>query len=78
MNQNQNKNLLQAPQNTVAIYTVLCILRKMRDQLGLKAMLEYSESYLQIIERHNPGFKSAVTQAVDLLNMEKMYREHLN
>ena len=61
--------------NIIAIYTILSILLKMRDQLGLEAMLEYVQNYLRILETHNPRFKMAVSKAITLINVEKVYKD---
>lgn len=61
------------PENTIAIFTTLTILLKMRDHLGLEAMLEYMEFYILTIERHNPRFKGAVEQALSRMNVQKMH-----
>lgn len=63
------------PHNSVNTYTVLCILRKMKDQMGLEAMLEYLEKYLMTIESHNPQLKMAVIQALSRLNVANIYKE---
>lgn len=61
------------PENTIAIFTTLSILIKMKDHLGLEAMLEYMQFYLTTIEQHNPRFKGAVEQALSLMNVEKIH-----
>jgi len=61
------------PENTIAIFTTLSILLKMKNQLGLEAMMEYMEFYLLTIEKHNPRFKGAVDQALALMSVQKMY-----
>ena len=65
--------LFLTPENTIAIFTTLTILLKMREQLGLEAMLEYMEFYILTIEEHNPRFKGAVARAIELMNVEKIY-----
>ncbi|MDP2654716.1 MAG: hypothetical protein Q8Q08_11895 [Candidatus Omnitrophota bacterium] len=64
-----------SPDHTAAIYTVLCILLKMKRELGLEAMLEYQNKFLEIIEQSNPKFKAAVEQALSLMSVKKMYRD---
>ncbi len=71
----QFPNILTNSTNSIAIYTVMCILRRMKDQLGLEAMLEYHARYLETIETHNPQLKQAITKALCLMSVEKMYRE---
>ena len=61
--------------NTIAVYTVLTILLVMKRKLGLEAMLEYVERYLTTIERSNPKFRLAVSHALSLINVEKLYRD---
>ena len=61
--------------NSIAIYTVLCILRRMKREVGLEAMLEYLDKYLGAIETYNPRLKQAVTKALGMMSVEKMYRE---
>lgn len=63
------------PPHSIAVYTVLCVLCRMRKQLGLEAMLEYLEKYVATVESHNPNVESAVNEAMALINVEKMYRE---
>lgn len=60
---------------SIEVYTVLCVLRRMRHQLGLEAMLEYTEKYLETIEAGNPELKAAVAQAISLMSVAKMYRQ---
>ena len=68
-------NMFTSPINMVAIYTVLTILVKMQNSLGLEAMIEYIAKYLSTIERHHPEMKKAVAQALTLMSVEKIYRE---
>ena len=64
---------LKTSQNSIPIYTVLTILQKMKNELGLEAMLEYLERYLYVIGQANPQLNMAVSKAVSLMSMEKMY-----
>jgi hypothetical protein len=61
--------------NAISIYTVFCILRSMRKQLCLEAMLEYMEEYLLTIERNNPQLKEAVLKAISMVSVKKMYKD---
>ena len=70
----KSKELFNGGQ-TVVIYTVLSILNRMRQTLGLEVMLEYIETYLQLTARREPEIKNAVTKALNLMNVEKIYRE---
>ena len=78
--QSQEKpvNILTSSHNTVAIYTVLSILVKMKTSLGLEAMLEYIGKYLEIIEQTHPKIKSAVSQALGLMSINKIYKEAMS
>ncbi len=44
----------------IIIYTVLLVLKKMRDRLGIEAMLDFLDSYTKAIERIKPEIKNAV------------------
>ncbi|MBP9854366.1 MAG: hypothetical protein KBD53_05825 [Candidatus Omnitrophica bacterium] len=70
---NQTRNV----QESIAVYTVLTILIKMREQLGLEAMLEYLQEYANVIERNNPKLKDAVLRALKIINVKKMYGDAL-
>ena len=61
--------------NTIAIYTVLSILVKMKNSLGLEAALEYIDKYLTTIEKHNPKIKHATSLAIRFISVEKIYKE---
>ena len=63
------------PQNSIPTYTVLCVLGKMKHELGLEAMLEYTEKYLEIIDNHNPRLKAAVAKALSMMSVEKIYAD---
>ena len=64
-----------SPDNVVAIYTVLAILRRMKLCLSIEAMLEYMDAYLSVLEKNNQDFKMTVTRVLEVLNVEKMYRD---
>lgn len=57
----------------LSLYTVLSVLRRMKQRLGLEAMLEYMEFYLTLIEKYNPQLEQAVGKALTLINLEKVY-----
>lgn len=67
-------NILFSAENTIAIYTVLRTLMKMKGVLGLEAMLEYIQKYLSMIESVNPELKCAVSKALDYIDVRKIYR----
>ena len=60
---------------TVTIYTILTILMRMKSDFGFEAMLEYVDKYLKAIETHTPEIKSAVDQAIQVVNLHRLYRE---
>ena len=66
--------MLNDSPNSIAVYTVLCVLRRMQTQLGLEAMLEYMEEYLMAIERNNPMLKDAVSKAISMISVKKIYK----
>ena len=59
----------------VTVYTVLAILKTIKEDLSLEAMLEYLEKYLSAIETYNPRFKLAVKKALSLVDIEKIYKD---
>jgi hypothetical protein len=61
--------------NMIAVYTVMCILRSMKTQVCLEAMLEYMEKYLMVVERHNPRLQNAVMKVISTINIEKIYKD---
>jgi len=63
------------PQNLIIIYTSFRILDTMRRQLGLEAMLEYIDKYLALIDKDNPPLQAAVSQALKLMKVERLYRD---
>ena len=67
--------MLNDSANSIAVYTVLCILRSMRKQLCLEAMLEYMEEYLVTIERNNPMLKDAVSKAISMVSVKRIYKD---
>ena len=65
-------------QNMIAVYTVLSILKSLKKEMGLEAMLEYMEGYLRTLDQCNPDLKKAVAFAVGLMDMEKLYNDMIN
>ena len=61
--------------HSITVYTVFCILRGMRTQLCLEAMLEYMEEYLAAVEVNNPLLKEAVSKALAMINIKKIYKD---
>ena len=44
------KNLLKSPVNEITIYTVMKVMARMKETMGLEAMLQYMERYSIFIE----------------------------
>lgn len=62
-------------QFSVSTYTMLKILDKMRQELGLEAMIEYLSMYLETIEMHNSKLKMAVNEALKVYSTATIYKE---
>jgi len=66
INASLNQSIGSVPQDfllnsrLVSVYTVLLILRNMRDRLGIEAMVDFLERYTKTIERVTPEIKEAV------------------
>ena len=69
-------NAMLFPQeHMVAFYTFLSILLKMKQELGLEAMLEYMGKYLLMIDSHNPKITAAVGKALKLIPADVIFKE---
>ena len=55
----------------------MSILRQMKKQLGIGAMHEYLDFYLETIDLNNPKLGFAVHKALSLMSVEKMYKDAL-
>ena len=77
LNEQHKSEGVFAGRNIIVIYTMLSILVKMKEQLGLEAMLEYINTYLRILGEGNPKMQSAVHYALALMSVEKMYHDAL-
>ena len=62
-------------EHIIPIYIGLSVLNKMKLELGLEAMLEYMNKYLQIVDEYNPKLQYAVSQALKMISVEKIYHE---
>lgn len=69
------ENFFTSRNNQMVIYIASRILWAMKEQLGLEAMLEYLAKYIEMVNTHNPIVKEAVTQAVQLMDVKKMYEK---
>ncbi len=59
----------------IAVYTVFCLLRSMRRELCLEAMLEYMDEYVQTVEKGSPLLKESVLKALSKINIKKIYKD---
>lgn len=59
----------------ITLYTIFSVLKRMRRELGLEAMIEYMDFYQNLIEKYNPQFKNAVGRALDVISVEKIYAD---
>jgi len=83
MKKNNFNNIFNIPlvipllkqENIIATYTVLKVLNKMQAELGIEAMHEYKDVYLEMIEKHNLKLKVVVEQLLEELNVEKIYHD---
>ena len=57
----------------ISIYTVLLILRNMRDRLGIEAMVDFLEQYTKTIERVSPDIKEAVNDELLDRSLHELY-----
>jgi hypothetical protein len=48
----------------VEVYSVVAILRDMRNELGLEAMSEFLDLYVMAIEKKNPDLKNVLHEAL--------------
>ena len=71
----KEKPLLFVPDNLIATYTVLNVLLKMRKTLGLEAMMDYIDKYLETIEGSNPEMKRAIALALTFVDVRDIYEE---
>ena len=68
-------SMLNNSSHLIAVYTVFCLLRGMRGELCLEAMLEYMEEYMQTVEKGSPLLKESVLKALSRINIKKIYKD---
>jgi hypothetical protein len=71
----QNDNNKAPEQFSVNTYITLFILKRMKEILGLEAMVEYLDTYLVNIEEYNEEVKMAVEHALKRINVARIYEE---
>lgn len=72
---NLSTSIFTQKDNVVAIFTAMCILRSMKHELGIEAMHEYLDGYIHGVSKNNPKLSFAVSKALSLMSVEKMYRD---
>lgn len=74
--ENSPRNSPQRPKITdsIAVYTQLVILLRMRHELGLEAMLEYLDAYVGMVQCSNPELRRAVDKALSVMSVRQIYR----
>jgi hypothetical protein len=70
-----NSVLVLPDDQTIAVYTTLRILNKMKKELGLEVTLEYIESYLSEIEKINCSLKEVADEIMAILDVQKIFKE---
>ena len=70
-----DNNIFFSPRSIVTLYTSLRILLVMRKKLGLEAMLEYLDKYVENLEKDNVQMKRAVTRALLFIDTKKLYEK---
>ena len=58
----------------VPVYTTLAVLRKIRKEVGLEAMLEAQETFLGKLDREEPKLRQAVQSLLGPLDAECIYK----
>ena len=70
-----NKKDFFVPDSAIVIYTTLRLLNKMKRILGLEIMLEYIDYSIQALEKLNSDLRSNTTQVLEIIDVDKIYRE---
>jgi hypothetical protein len=71
--ENIMRNLLVNKQS-VAVYSVIAILRNMRNELGLEAMSEFIDLYVAAVDRINPELKDLLHEALSEQAINNFYQ----
>jgi hypothetical protein len=58
----------------VEVYSVVAILRNMRNELGLEAMSEFLDLYVMAIEKQNPDLKKILHEALSEHAIDHFYQ----
>ncbi len=63
---------------TLTIYIVMRILKLIKNQMGLEAMLEYVDKYIEKNENRHPQFPKAFSLAMQNQKLESIYENTVN
>ena len=61
--------------SAVGIYAFLCLLQKIKQRFGLVLLLEYTQRYIDLMERRHPRIKQAILKELQRINVGDLYRE---
>ena len=62
--QNYAMRNLHENKQSVAVYTVIAVLKNMRNELGLEAMSEFIDLYVSAVEKTDPELKNILHEAL--------------
>jgi len=65
---------LQVNQQSVAVYSVIAVLRNMRNELGLEAMSEFIDLYAAAVEKTNPELKNILQEVLSEQAINHFYQ----
>jgi len=61
--------------NSIAVYTALRLLQRMKNQLGLEAMIEYIDIYINVVNKENENLKKVVDMSINVVDINKIYQQ---
>lgn len=64
--------------NNFPVFMAIMTLVKIKQELGLEAMVEYVDHYVEVINENNPKLGDAYQQAMKFINVEKIYQEMIS
>ena len=70
-----NHKIIIPNDQTVAIYTTLRIIERMKKEIGLEVTLEYLEHYIAEVERNIPPIKKTTDYILQFINIRKIFQE---
>lgn len=59
----------------ISVYTTLRILLKMKQDIGLEAMLEYAEGCVGEIEKHNQPIREITDWILEVTDIRRIFNE---